>query len=169
MFKDKLAVVVEDFRRKYQIGQFTQPGMIIGGVGENQIKGFDGFSQKLESISPDHGYLIHFHGPAGLLNKFEVRRCHLNCNHRTGPPGSELIGDASGACKKIQYIQLLKIQLMDEDVEQAFFGKISGWPDFKIFGRVYLFSPVCTAYYAHLLPSDKIICCSICSRDNSSR
>lgn len=131
MFQYKYALLVEDVCAKYKVRQLLQARVIIGRIRKNNIKGLDWLLQVPESICPKHCHLVELHASAAFLNKFEMQGGHFNSKHRPGPPGGKFIGDAAGTGEQVQHIQSLNIVLVNQDVKEALFCKISGRPGFE--------------------------------------
>ncbi len=157
MFQDKDPIFGQNISRQEKIGKFCQSGMIVGRICKYDIERLVWFFQVTEGISPNYGHQVQFQLPAGLLNEFEMGRDHLHCYYRSYTPGSKLICDAASPCKQVQNIQSLKIELMNQNIKKALFGKIGGGSGLEILWWMDLFAPVCATDYAHLLPSDRII------------
>jgi hypothetical protein len=84
-------------------------------------------------------------------------RCHFHSNHSSYTPGGKFIANTAGAREEIQDIHLLKIVLMNQDVEEVLFSKIGSGSGFEISWWMNTLSPEYAADYTHLLPSDRIM------------
>jgi len=122
-----------------------------------------------EGICPQGCDLFHLKCPAGILDKSEMGLGPFHCYHRTGSPGGEFIGYAAGSGEKVQYLKLLKIIVVGQDIKQAFFGKVGGGSGFELARWANLLSFEYAADYTHLLASERIMKRRMLSLDNSSR
>jgi len=169
MFQYEKPFIYQDISTKYKIWELRKTRVIERGVCKNDIEALAWSFQIPESICPDHRYLIHSYSPAGILNKLIMPGCHFQGYYGASSPGGKFIGNTSCSGEQIKYICVLDTELMNQDIKETLFCKIGSGPGFEISWRVNLLPPEYTADYAHLLPSERIMKCRICSLVRCSR
>lgn len=169
MFQNEYSFCIQDIRSKYQVGKFRQSRMVIRGICKNDVKRLGRPHQVFVCIGPYHGDLFHLEVHAGIPYEFKMGRCHFNGYYGPGTPGGKFVGYAAGTGEQVKYIRLFHAELVNQNIKQALLGKIGGWPGLEICRRTNLLSSEYTADYAHLLPSERIMKRSICSRLRCSR
>ncbi len=61
-------------------------------------------------------------------------------------PGNKFKPYTSGTGKKVQYFDFFQIIIINQNVKQTFFGRISGWSCPEIFRRIEMPALVCATY-----------------------
>lgn len=126
---------------EYQIGQQVDGRQFIGRASENIIK--------LRFANDDESERIHFDDFYKMIDlKVAGNRFHkiyagaepVNVSKVFAAARDKFVAVAAGASKEIKDFHVVKIKVIGQDVEQAFFCKIRSWPGRPVFGRRVEFS-----------------------------
>lgn len=132
MFQDKNPIGDKACRVQDQIGNPGDVFKLVGRVGKNQIIRIAGLLKEREGILPEHmqiGYLQFLdHAPD------EIRTSWMDVHgvHVFGSPRNELVGNAADAGKQIQDFLFFPFQMVSQDVEKAFLGRVGSRPDGQV-------------------------------------
>jgi len=72
----------------------------------------------------------------------------FNCNYVFSTPGGKFEADTASPGKQVEHGNIFKINAVDQNIEKAFLGQVSGWPDRQPFWGMDLPCPMCSAYYS---------------------
>ena len=84
------------------------------------------------------------------LNKLGAARERIHRMYQACATGNKLQRNAAYTRKKVKYIQLVPIQMIAKNVEQAFFGRVGGGADRQVAGGLKSSSLKGSAYDAHV-------------------
>lgn len=107
------------------------------------------YFQKRKYIIPHGSDIIKSKFSGGSSDKINTSFFNVDSGDMYCTPRSELIRNASGAGKKIENIDGLKIYSIHQNIEQTFFCQVSCGPDGQVGRGSYDPRFMCAADYAH--------------------
>ena len=120
MLEDEDAVVGEDIAGEDDVGQLRQVLEGVGRVGKDDVESFVGTFQEVEDIGADSMEVVHAHAGGGLFDEINALVVDVDGGDLFRPTGDELERHSSCACKEVHDSALFIVDIVVEDVEEAF-------------------------------------------------
>ena len=96
---------------------------------EDVIVGFGAIRHKPEYIAPnDPDTAFHSKLSGGFLHKLHCRAMLVYVRDVGSSPGDKFVAMAAGTAEQIEHFELLEIDMVVQDIEKPFLGKIRRWP-----------------------------------------
>ena len=126
VFEDEDAVVGEDIAAEDSIGYLRKVFEGVRGVGENDVELLVGSFQEVEDIGPYGMEVGDAHVRGGLLDEINALVVDVDRSDLLGTTRDELDGNGPGAGKKVHDGDFLEIDIVVQDVEEAFASHVGG-------------------------------------------
>ena len=128
MLQDKIAARVEEVPGQDFVREAVQPFQGVGRICEDDIEFLVADGKEVENIGVDGRDGIQAEPGGFAADEGGVLTVHLDTVDPACAARGEFIGDGARAAEKIEYLQVLELVLVVQDVEQALAGKIGRGP-----------------------------------------
>lgn len=135
MFDDEHAAFVQQFPFKNQNNQFFKSLLVyaIRRIGENHVVVSAVFFQEFKHIAFDGGNIeLKFLG--GFFDEVHAAEIRVDAGQVVTAARSEFVTDVPCARKQIQHLELRKIEMVVQDIEQCFLAHVGRGAHRQVFG-----------------------------------
>lgn len=150
MLKDEIAVRMKYTLSENLVWNSLQPFQSIRRIREHQVKLFVAYGKEIKHIVPHHGHIVKSKPHGFCLDERGILSGHFHTIDSGCAPGCEFERNGASATEKVQHFQILKLIFIVEDIEQAFPGKIRGWPCLVSSWRIDCLPLQTSSYYSHV-------------------
>ncbi len=135
VFHDKPAIFLEYFFFEDQVWNGIHRRQGVGRAGEYIIVAVGGAIDKFEDIVADYFYAVFdVQQFGGLINEFYTGAEFIHICNIPAAAGDKFITVIAGTTKEIKHFERFKIEVVLQNIEKSFLGKVSRWPGWPIVG-----------------------------------
>ena len=152
MLEDQETAGLEHLLFENEIRDGRQLGESVGWVGEDEIELLLAGADETEDVAADEDvvavgrYLLHT-----LTDERGVVAVCLHAYHRRATARQHLERYAARACKEVESVGTVKVDVSADDVEDVLFGEVGGGSCLEGSGNVEVATLVYSSYYSHIV------------------
>jgi len=152
MLEDQETAGLEHLLFEDEAGDGRQFGESIGWVGEDEVELLLAGADEAEDVAADEDvvavgrYLLHT-----LADERGVVAVCLHAYHRRAAARQHLERYAARACKEVESVGTVKVDVSADDVEDVLFGEVGGGSCLEGSGNVEVATLVYSSYYSHIV------------------
>ena len=150
MLHHQPAVGEQQIVLKHVVDDFLGVGQVVWRVGEDDVELLAAGGGVGEGILPDDRHLVVvLQLVDGLLDELGAQRTLVHSHHRNCAPGGELVGDIAGTGEKVEHPHAIQVEVVVQDVEEAFLAHVHGGAHRQVGGRDDVPAPVLSTDNSH--------------------
>ena len=135
---------------EHVVNDFLGVGQVVRRIGENDVELLPTRCRIGEGVLPDDRHLVVvLQLVDGLLDELGAQRTLVHGQDRNSAPGGELVGDVAGAGEKVEHPHAIQVEVVVQDVEEAFFAHVHGGTHRQVGGRDDVPAPVLSTDNSH--------------------
>jgi len=152
MLEDQETAGLEHLLFEDEAGDGGQFGESVGWVGENEVELLLAGADEAEDVAADEDvvavgrYLLHT-----LADERGVVAVCLHAYHRRATARQHLERYAARACKEVESVGSVKVDVSADDVEDVLLGEVGGGSCLEGSGNVEVATLVYSCYYSHIV------------------
>ena len=145
VLEDEIASWVQDVPGKNLVRKCLEALEGVRRVGEDYVELLAADGQEVKDVVAHHGDVPQPQTLGLGLDEGRIRALHFDTVYAGSPARGELICDGPGPAEQVEYLEVLELVFVVEDIEKPLLGEIRGGPRLITDGRVYDLAPATSA------------------------